>query len=588
MTRPTWSFLIACWVSTAAYGQFNDPWATFIKDNTHLGPAPTAVSDINNETDLAWGDVNLDGWIDLVVVKKQPFTTAGKRRNMLLVNQNGVLTDRTSTHASASDVAGDNGLLTPTNDRDVLLEDLDGDCYPEVVTAVDVSDGDPKHVCHPRVYKNLANDVSGVWLGFQYQDARIPQLLHNASGNPVFPRFTSVAAGDVTGDGSPDLYFGDQDTGSPSQGAAGDSDDRLLINDGNGFFTDQSTLRMTATMLKSNFCASVAIADFNQDGANDILKQSTYNTPTRVYIAYNDPANVGQFLSYDQAQSGSPYFVSSGDLNNDGRPDVVVSDNGADKFMINTGNEASPPFDATWQVQTFNFLSGGDDGFGSNNLVTDIDDDGWNDVLICDVDVELTGYNRRLHVYHNRKGTVGGTDVVLREERENTTATGWIGAVGLTTTDLQGTHDVAVFDVDGDGQKDLVISRKDGTDVWQNTTEVCHPNLGFGVGLSRLKVCGGNLATGNDAVLTLADAPQNAFALLFVGIAANPTFVYDIQGSLVPVPWLFALPLSTNAQGRIVLPVPGGNGPATAVIQFVVQHDKGPRPSNAVQLDFLP
>lgn len=576
------SVVIASLFAGPATAQFDDQWASFVKDNSLLGPNPTSLSSISNETDLAWGDLDLDGFTDLVIARKQPLTTQGKRRNVLLMNESGVLNDRTALYAFASDVAGDFGFSSATNDRDVEIADLNGDGYPEVITAVDLSPSDPKHLSHPRVYLNLGDNVSGQWLGLRNEDARIPQLLHLTSGIPVSPRFTAVVAGDVDNDGDADLYFGDQDTGGGGT-AANDSDDRLLINDGNGFFTDQSLARMTATMLKSNFCASVDMADFNVDGNMDILKQSTYGTPTRVYVAYNDPNAVGTFNQYQQPFSSSPYFVSAGELNNDGRPDIVVTSNGADRFLLNTGTGGNGQ--ATFTTKTFSFLSGSDDGFGSNNLVADIDCDGWNEVLVCDVDVEFTGYNRRLHIYHNRKGTVGGTDIVLREERENSLATGWHGAVGLTVSDLQGTHDVAVMDVDNDGQNDLVISRKDGTDVWRNTTETCQANLGYGVGLSKLKVCGGDLTAGNDATMTLSNAPANAAALLFVGLAAAPTFVFEIQGMLVPVPWLGApVVLQTDATGRIEIPVPGGLGPATAVVQYVVQHPEGYRPSNAVQI----
>ncbi|MCH7890985.1 MAG: FAD-dependent oxidoreductase, partial [Gemmatimonadetes bacterium] len=65
-------------------------------------------------------------WIDLVVVRKEPFSTIGKRTNVLLMNEGGVLKDRTRELASASDVAGDSGFLTPTNDRDVVLATGDG------------------------------------------------------------------------------------------------------------------------------------------------------------------------------------------------------------------------------------------------------------------------------------------------------------------------------------------------------------------------------------------------------------------------------------------------------------------------------
>ena len=69
---------------------------------------------------------------------------------------------------------------------------------------------------------------------------------------PLVPRFCSLAVGDVTGDGHPDLYFGDYDSGSTQ---IFDFNNRLLINDGNAFFSDQSTQRMSDEMLLSAFGA---------------------------------------------------------------------------------------------------------------------------------------------------------------------------------------------------------------------------------------------------------------------------------------------------------------------------------------------
>ena len=42
-----------------------------------------------------WGDLDKDGDEDLVIVRKQPWTTSGRKRNVLLMNEKGVLTDRT-------------------------------------------------------------------------------------------------------------------------------------------------------------------------------------------------------------------------------------------------------------------------------------------------------------------------------------------------------------------------------------------------------------------------------------------------------------------------------------------------------------
>ena len=102
------------------------------------------------------------------------------------MNEGGVLVDRTDEFATASDIPGDNGFNTPTNDRDIVLVDVDGDGWLDMVTATTLTDNQAKHLSHPRVYMNLRDDPpdSGNWLGFEYQDARIPQM-HLTAG----PRF---------------------------------------------------------------------------------------------------------------------------------------------------------------------------------------------------------------------------------------------------------------------------------------------------------------------------------------------------------------------------------------------------------------
>ncbi|MCP3902591.1 MAG: VCBS repeat-containing protein [Planctomycetes bacterium] len=209
---------------------------------------------------------------------------------------------------------------------------MNGDGWLDIVTAVTLTDNEAKHISHPRVYVNLG-EVEGVWRGFRYEDARIPQM-HETAG----PRFCNVSAADVTGDGAPDLFFSDYDSGGAQ---IFDFNDRLLVNDGNGFFTDETTARLTdPAMYASVFGVSNEIVDMNDDGLNDIVRLTALGNPYHVGIAYNDPLNVGVFTEYEIVYQLSGYHVEAGDLNGDGKLDLVVVDDGTDRYLLNQGNDA--------------------------------------------------------------------------------------------------------------------------------------------------------------------------------------------------------------------------------------------------------
>ncbi len=148
-----------------APGVASAQWLEFVNEtDSRLDAPPDLGSNDNQEKDYAWGDVDQDGDIDLVCVRKQPNTTPGRRVNILLMNEGGVLTDRTAEFASRSDVADDEGFNTPTNDRDVVLVDVDGDSWLDMVTAVACNGcgGLPQHITHPRIYMNLRDDPPGL------------------------------------------------------------------------------------------------------------------------------------------------------------------------------------------------------------------------------------------------------------------------------------------------------------------------------------------------------------------------------------------------------------------------------------------
>jgi len=464
-------------------------WVEFVDETaTRLVAAPANGVEDQEEKSFSWGDLDHDGDIDLVVGRKQPWTTPGKRTNVLFVNQDGVLTDRTADFATASDVAGDQGFLTPTNDRDIRMVDVDLDGWLDVVTVATLSDSDPKHIGHPRIYINLGCSEGGTeastcttddWLGLRYEEPRIPAMLTYTGESGFNPRFLAVSAGDVNGDGYTDLWFSDNDLAGQPPGA--DFNDKLLLNQGAsnpGFFTD-----VTADMFGvvpgpggapfpvSSLGSSSAIADMNDDGTNDIVKMTALNPPQYTAIAYNGE---GGFESYDVVYTNAGYYVSVADLNNDDLMDMVITDEGPDRYLLNQGPGGDGQ--ASFLSFVFSFSHDGqgtgpsDEGFSGDNVIADLDGDGWNDVLITDISLDLGGCSRRLHLYHNLGGQPGDS-VSLQEE---TTGSGceWFQGnpsscivAGIPASELTGVHDVAVFDIDGDNRKDLVLGRCSGVSV---------------------------------------------------------------------------------------------------------------------------
>ncbi|MEM6795421.1 MAG: VCBS repeat-containing protein [Acidobacteriota bacterium] len=416
--------LALCGFAASSPAAAQDDWLTFVDvTSTRLvGAASIGSADIE-EKDLISGDVDRDGDIDMLVARKTPFSNPGGRRNVLFMNENVVFTHRTSTLAPH--------LLDATDDRDIGLVDVDRDGWLDIVTITTFSE-------QPRLYMNLG-EIGGVWQGFDWNpsDNRLPTF------SPA-PKFCALAVGDVDGVNGPDIIMIDYDN---------DLEDRLLINDGTGVFTDETSSRMTSEMSESVFGTDAAIVDLDRDGDLDILKVNSSGenpppdaSPSAVRALYND--GTGNFDYFELIYAEQPYMIEVGDFDGNQRPDVFVVDDEQDSVMLNTGNGSDGRADFT-QISITS--SPNTFGFGGNTKIADMDGDGMLDVLVADVDTDIANCDDNNLVILRGGGTA-----------PNLTFTDPLNGE-LRFWNTRGTFDIEVLDWNNDGVPDIWAGTCTGT-----------------------------------------------------------------------------------------------------------------------------
>lgn len=247
------------------------------------------------------GDVNGDGLPDVVIGNSGE---AGQ--NFLWMNDPdnpGYFTDNTATG------------LPQVNDQtqSIKLVDLDGDGDLDMVVGNEVPPA-----------RLLLNDGNGK---FTEHSERL------GLSTPLHTR--EVLAFDVDGDGDMDLVFANL----TSNAGEWDKDPRvrLLVNDGNANFTDQ-----TESQVPENKFSTYAAApfDIDRDGHMDLIL-SAIEIPSFEGIqvhAYRNDGN-GHFTDVTDEvipanTVGRSWGIATGDLNGDGLPDVFIGGWGAQARLL--------------------------------------------------------------------------------------------------------------------------------------------------------------------------------------------------------------------------------------------------------------
>lgn len=236
----------------------------------------------------------------------------------------------------------------------------------------------------------------------------------------------------------------------------------LYRNKGDGTFEDVSARAGIAAHVGKGM--SVAAADLDEDGWPDIVV--TNDTLPNFYFRNKGNGTFEEFgLLGGLALPGFGRPVSSmgldaRDANNDGRPDVIVTALSGETFPLYVNDGGGLFRDATHQagLATLTTLRS---GWGV--AIADLDNDGWKDIATANSHVndmveqfEASRYRESNSVFLNRGGRF--EDVSNR--------------VGAEFTQVVSAHrGLVATDLDNDGRLDLVTTRLgEGVVVWRNTS----------------------------------------------------------------------------------------------------------------------
>ena len=233
----------------------------------------------------------------------------------------------------------------------------------------------------------------------------------------------SVCIGDLDGDGKPDLAVTNYSTiGSVS----------IFHNTGS---VGTISFAPKADYTTGNTPQRVSIGDLDGDGKPD-LAVADYNTSANAVSTLRNTSTVGTIsfaAKVDFPTGTNPYNAMLGDIDGDGKPDVVVTDNSANNFSVLRNTSSSG---------TISFAAHVDFSTGSSPVsvaIDDFDGDGKLDVAISNQ------AGNTISLYKNTS-TVGNIS--------------FNGNVNLTTDGVP--YSISAGDLDGDGRTDIAVVNAGG------------------------------------------------------------------------------------------------------------------------------
>jgi hypothetical protein len=163
---------------------------------------------------------------------------------------------------------------------------------------------------------------------------------------PAGAQPNAVRVADVNGDGLADIIVANVGPGTDSTGSTGVS---VLLQDG----AHPGSFFAAVTYATQGGSVDVAVGDLNGDGKPDLVVANLAPSQTgSISVLLQDGAHPGSFLSATTYLGfGQPLGVAIADLNNDGHPDIAVADSATALILL---QNASAPGTFAQAVQVGN------------------------------------------------------------------------------------------------------------------------------------------------------------------------------------------------------------------------------------------
>jgi hypothetical protein len=377
----------------------------------------------NSPNAVALGDLNGDGKPDAVTANlfgsnvsillgngDGTFTSAGtvatgtSPRNVQLADVNAdnkldIVTANSGNADSVSVLLGNgNGTFQPKQDYPtgndpyaVLVTDLNADTRLDIVTAnyeannVGVMRGNGDGTFQPAVYFPAGENPEAMGASDVNSDGKPDIVVTNDrtfalahfsvlvnSGDLAFQapvtydvreitsELTDLLLKDLTGDGHTDVLL------------SGDRTVALYAGDGSGGFT------MADVFGTGEFLKSLAIADFNADGKDDIAAACGTTSLNRGSVTLLLGDGSGRFSRHDTVTTFPAVAIAAADFNTDGRTDVILTGGNSGPYALPLLGNGDGTLLAPVHLET---------GYQSYNHVSaDVNRDGKPDLIYLDID----------------------------------------------------------------------------------------------------------------------------------------------------------------------------------------------------------